>query len=90
MMTTKLKGQERVTDALGLLRAFQELVTREVGRADRSLGDLRLMQGVRKFPQRVKCAMLAWRAAEQALTENAGDTTISTGNTETAANGMPG
>jgi len=42
------------------------------------LGDLRLMQGVRNFPQRVKCAMLAWRAIEQALQQSAGESTIST------------
>jgi len=31
------------------------------------------MQGVRKFHQRVKCAMLAWRAVEQALQQNASE-----------------
>ena len=36
------------------------------------------MQGVRKFPQRVKCAMLAWRAVEQALAQSAGEATVST------------
>ena len=36
------------------------------------------MRGVRKFPQRVKCAMLAWRALEQALQQNAGEATVST------------
>ncbi len=46
--------------------------------APRTLGDLRMMQGVRKFPQRVKCAMLAWRAVEQALLQSAGEATIST------------
>jgi nitrogen fixation NifU-like protein len=44
----------------------------------KSLGDLQLLQGVRKFPQRVKCAMLAWRALEQALAQTAGEATIST------------
>ena len=49
-----------------MLHAFQNLVTGE-GDDTSGLGDLRLLQGVRKFPQRVKCAMLAWRAFEQAL-----------------------
>ncbi len=50
------------------------------GREDTAvkLGDLRLLEGVRKFPQRVKCAMLAWRAVEQALEQNAGAATVST------------
>lgn len=77
MMTTKLKGKTRA-QSLELLRAFEALVTRENVEPDRSLGDLRLMQGVRKFPQRVKCAMLAWRAAEQALSEDATAAPVST------------
>jgi NifU-like protein involved in Fe-S cluster formation len=36
------------------------------------------MQGVRKFTQRVKFAMLAWRAVEQALQQRAGEATVST------------
>jgi NifU-like protein involved in Fe-S cluster formation len=36
------------------------------------------MRGVRKFPQRVKCAMLPWRAVEQALRQNEGEATVST------------
>jgi nitrogen fixation NifU-like protein len=61
-----------------MFEAFHDLVTDETTEAPRMLGDLRLMQGVRKFPQRVKCAMLAWRAVEQALRQNAGESTIST------------
>ncbi|MHA3774383.1 Fe-S cluster assembly sulfur transfer protein SufU [Verrucomicrobiota bacterium sgz303538] len=68
MMTMKLKGKSR-EEATEMLHSFQDLVTKDVAEPSRSLGDLRLMQGVRKFPQRVKCAMLAWRAFEQALGE---------------------
>jgi nitrogen fixation NifU-like protein len=35
-------------------------------------GDLTIFRGVRKFPQRVKCAMLPWRALEQALESEMG------------------
>ncbi len=77
LMTIKLKGKSRV-EAEGMLRAFHDLVTDEKAEAPQSLGDLRLMKGVRNFPQRVKCAMLAWRAVEQALRQNAGEATIST------------
>jgi nitrogen fixation NifU-like protein len=65
MMTLKLKGKSR-EEAGEMLKAFHDLVTEEVQEPPRMLGDLRVMQGVRKFPQRVKCAMLAWRAFEQA------------------------
>ena len=66
LMTMKLKGRSRA-EATEMLRAFHDLVTIEVADPPKMLGDLRLMQGVRKFPQRVKCAMLAWRAFEQAM-----------------------
>jgi len=77
LMTAKLKGKSRV-EATEMLRAFHDLVTDETAEAPKMLGDLRLLQGVRKFPQRVKCAMLAWRAVEQALQQSAGESTIST------------
>ena len=77
LMTSKLKGKSRA-EATGMLRAFHALVTDETAEAPKMLGDLRLLQGVRKFPQRVKCAMLAWRAVEQALQQSAGEATIST------------
>lgn len=76
MMTMKLKGKP-VNDALALLHTFRDLLVSENVDAE-GLGDLRLLGGVRKFPQRVKCAMLAWRALEQALTEPGGEQTIST------------
>jgi nitrogen fixation NifU-like protein len=76
-MTMKLKGKTR-DDAMSILRAFQSLVTGGGDDAPPELGDLRLLRGVRKFPQRVKCAMLSARAAEQALQQTAGETTVST------------
>jgi len=75
-MTQKLKGKSRA-DAEGMLRAFRDLVTEDVADPPKMLGDLRLMSGVRKFPQRVKCAMLAWRAFEQAL-EGRGEQGVTT------------
>ncbi len=77
LMTTKLKGKSRV-DVVGMLRAFHDLVMEETTEVPKTLGDLRVMQGVRKFPQRVKCAMLPWRAVEQALEQGAGEATVST------------
>src|SRR5437588_10481579 len=77
MMTMKLKGRTR-EEAADLSRAFHNLVTTDSGTTSKQLGDLQLLQGVRKFPQRVKCAMLAWRALEQALAQSAGEATIST------------
>jgi nitrogen fixation NifU-like protein len=77
LMTMKLKGKSR-EEVTEMLRAFHDLVTNETSEAPKNLGDLRVMQGVRKFPQRVKCAMLPWRAVEQAFDLGAGEATIST------------
>src|SRR6267143_3980886 len=77
LMTMKLKGKSRA-EAMEMFGAFHDLVTGGTADAPKMLGDLQLMQGVRKFPQRVKCAMLAWRAVEQALLQSAGEATIST------------
>jgi len=71
MMTLKLKGKPR-EEAARLMHLFHGQVAgsgEEPG--PRELGDLNVLSGVRKFPQRVKCAMLAWRAFEQALEESA-------------------
>ena len=77
LMTMKLKGKSRA-EVMGMLRAFHDLVTEEKTEAPKALGDLRVMQGVRRFPQRVKCAMLPWRAVEQAFEKGAGEATVST------------
>ena len=77
LMTMKLKGKSR-GEALDMLHAFHDLVTNDGGEAPKALGDLRVMKGVRNFPQRVKCAMLPWRAVEQAFEQGAGEATVST------------
>ena len=77
LMTMKLKGKSRI-EVTEMLRAFHGLVTDDTSEAASTLGDLRVMRGVRKFPQRVKCAMLAWRALEQAVEQGAGEATVST------------
>ena len=77
LMTMKLKGKSR-GEALAMLRAFHDLVTDDGGEAPKALGDLRVMKGVRNFPQRVKCAMLPWRAVEQAFEQGAGEAIVST------------
>ncbi len=74
MMTLKLKGKKH-DEAAHLLRLFHDRVAPEASSSSEDdpgpmeLGDLNVLGGVRKFPQRVKCAMLAWRAFEQALQE---------------------
>ena len=77
MMTAKLKGKARAA-VMETLHAFRDLVAGEGDVSSSLLGDLRMMHGVRRFPQRVKCAMLAWRALEEALRKSAGEAMFST------------
>jgi nitrogen fixation NifU-like protein len=65
-MTTKMRGKSRV-DARTAIEAFRHMLTApEPGEPPDTFGDLLVFSAVRRFPQRVKCAMLAWRALEQA------------------------
>ena len=77
LMTMKLKGKKRA-EVEQMLQSFRDLVTTGKNDAPKNLGDLQVMRGVRKFPQRVKCAMLPWRAVEQALRQSEGESTVST------------
>lgn len=67
MMTQILKDAS-TGEALELARRFTRLMhgDEDVAR-DRSLGDLRALQGVSKFPVRVKCALLGFDALQEAL-----------------------
>ena len=76
MMTKKVKGVQRA-DAAKTAGVFRGIVTgedRQPAEED-ALGELILLEGVQQFPQRVKCAMLAWRALEQALDKAEGTVT---------------
>lgn len=68
LMTSKIKGKTR-KEALAMLNEFQQMLTapEEPKTLSKNLGDLSLLKGVRKFPQRVKCATLSWQALKQAL-----------------------
>jgi nitrogen fixation protein NifU and related proteins len=67
LMTTQVKGKT-VADALMLKESFIEFLTKEA-EPPAGLGNLIALGGVRKFPQRLKCATLGWHALSQALGE---------------------
>jgi nitrogen fixation NifU-like protein len=73
MMTQLVVGKTR-EEAEELARKFTALMhgDSEVAR-DKSLGDLRALKDVSKFPVRVKCALLGWNALEEALRSRAAD-----------------
>jgi nitrogen fixation NifU-like protein len=68
MMTQKIKGKSKA-EAAAMREDFRRVVMGDgkLLRMKTPSGELILLEGVQKFPQRVKCAMLAWRAVEQAL-----------------------
>ena len=82
MMSAAVKGKS-VDEVHKLIRAFKALMSihesKLEGEDDGSdlaaelegvrLGDLEALQGVVKFPVRIKCATLAWNTLQQALDE---------------------
>jgi nitrogen fixation NifU-like protein len=67
MMTTLLEGRD-VNEAAGVARRFTEMMHGDEGAAkDKTLGDLRALAGVSKFPVRIKCALLGFEALQKAL-----------------------
>jgi nitrogen fixation protein NifU and related proteins len=70
MMSQAVKGKP-VADVRALVRKFKGMMSIEVDGADDDadvpLGDLEALQGVVKFPVRIKCATLAWNTLIQAL-----------------------
>ncbi|WP_430611081.1 Fe-S cluster assembly sulfur transfer protein SufU [Enterococcus sp. DIV0876] len=64
-----------LTEAGELSQLFSELVQgHEVAESDR-LGDASMLGGVAKFPARIKCATLAWKALEKAIKNDKGQAT---------------
>ena len=66
MMTGKTKGRSTV-EARALSGKVREMLLGPEAEAPRELGDLAALSGVRKFPARIKCAMLPWHTLESAL-----------------------
>lgn len=80
LMTWSLIGKS-TSEALSTKDLFLELITQDELAEDTKtkLGRLAVFEGVKKFPVRVKCAALVWRALEGALSPKS-EQTISTEN----------
>jgi nitrogen fixation NifU-like protein len=82
MMSQAVKGKP-VEEARQIVRSFKGMMSIHEGEPEggaeetdgeetlRRLGDLAALQGVVKFPVRIKCATLAWNTLVQALDEAA-------------------
>lgn len=66
MMTEVIKGK-KVDDALQLADIFSKMMLGEDYGDKYDLGDVEALQGVSKFPARIKCATLAWKAMEKGV-----------------------
>ncbi|MFD2370413.1 Fe-S cluster assembly sulfur transfer protein SufU [Brevibacillus sp. GCM10020057] len=66
MMTDAVKGKT-VEEALDLAHKFSELMQGKEIDESIDLGDIEALSGVAKFPARIKCATLAWKALEQGI-----------------------
>ena len=83
MMSAAIKGKT-VAEVRALVRAFKAMMDIHESRlegdagtpeeqaadAEVKLGDLEALQGVVKFPVRIKCATLSWNTLTQALDES--------------------
>ncbi|RWZ54903.1 SUF system NifU family Fe-S cluster assembly protein [Halobacillus fulvus] len=69
MMTQAIKGRP-VDEALKMSDIFSNMMQgKEVEEDGIDLGDIEALQGVAKFPARIKCATLAWKAMEKGVDE---------------------
>lgn len=69
MMTDVVLGKS-CTEAEELAGIFSRMVQGETEAAQDRLGDAAFLAGVAKFPQRIKCATLAWNALKKAIDLN--------------------
>ena len=66
LMTTKTKNRTE-SEARHLSAQVREMLIVPEVAPPRELGDLSALSGVRRFPARIKCALLPWRTLEAAL-----------------------
>jgi nitrogen fixation NifU-like protein len=66
MMTQIIKGM-KVSDAKNLATVFSDMMLSKEIDDTIDLGDIESLAGVAKFPARIKCATLAWKAMEKGV-----------------------
>jgi len=70
MMTQAVKGKT-VDEALKLSTIFSDMMLGKEYDDSIDLGDIEALSGVAKFPARIKCATLAWKAMEKGVDKEA-------------------
>lgn len=74
MMTEAIKGHT-IEEALQMSDEFTKMMLGEDYEITEDMGDIEALSGVAKFPARIKCATLAWKAFERGTKSN-DETTI--------------
>lgn len=72
MMTEEVIGKTK-NEASRIFEAFRSMITKDKEYEPEELGDIVALQGVSKYPTRIKCATLSWHAMRVALTEQEGN-----------------
>lgn len=67
IMTQKLAGKTPA-EAQQFIEQFLRMMRGDIPFGGREMGDLKALEGVLKFPVRVKCATLSWNTTYKALT----------------------
>jgi nitrogen fixation NifU-like protein len=66
LMTESVKGR-RVSEVEEIFHGFHDMLTGVAAEQGIELGKLRVFEGVREYPVRVKCATLAWHTLHAAM-----------------------
>ncbi|AVP58019.1 Fe-S cluster assembly sulfur transfer protein SufU [Pulveribacter suum] len=69
MMTEAVKGRD-IAAAQALQQHFRAVLTGEEEPDEAPLGKLVSLAGVRRYPSRIKCALLGWHALMHAIAEH--------------------
>jgi len=68
MLTEQIRGK-KVDEIEGIVLNFRKMMAGEEGPDEEQLGDLVALKGVVKYPVRIKCAVLAWDALQEGITQ---------------------
>jgi nitrogen fixation NifU-like protein len=66
LLAEALRGRP-VAEARRLLAGFKAMLAGQTPADGVEMGDLEVLEGVKNFPVRIKCALLPWTTLEQAL-----------------------
>ena len=66
ILTEEIQGKT-ISEMEKEIQFFKSMMQGEVNCEEQDIGDLEALSGVRKFPVRIKCALLSWTTLEEAL-----------------------